>query len=208
MVQDASWATPIKQPTMCSHPSWQGYKPDYWMGSLDEQLLEGGDYLEAQILSNPISHEGNDEDGRRIIYRWVSVSYNYGLNMLRFSISMVPGHSFAIQRVPCFPSSNCIHYYYIWLSLILKEILRTEFIRTWFTFIYTTPLYKWGCLSHIQKVYIFVISLWRNLLLTHKEGDGCCKSSTCLEISFFCLTGPHFRSWRMHMWTMIQCNGC
>jgi len=123
MVQDALWATPIKQPTMCSRPSWQGYKPDYWMGSLDEQLLEGGDYLEAQILSNPISHEGNDEDGRRIIYRWVSVSYNYGLNMLRFSISMVPGHSFAIQWVPCFPSSNCIHYYYIWLSLILKEML-------------------------------------------------------------------------------------
>ncbi|CAK9197218.1 unnamed protein product [Sphagnum jensenii] len=39
------------------------------MGSLDEQLLEGGDYLEAQILSNPISHEGNEEDGGRIIYR-------------------------------------------------------------------------------------------------------------------------------------------
>jgi hypothetical protein len=67
------------------------------MGSLDEQLLEGSDYLEAQILSNPISHEGNEEDGGRIIYRWVSVSYNHGLNMLKFSISMVPGHSFAIQ---------------------------------------------------------------------------------------------------------------
>jgi hypothetical protein len=39
------------------------------MGSLDEQLLDGGDYLEAQILSNPISHEGNEEDGGRIIYR-------------------------------------------------------------------------------------------------------------------------------------------
>jgi hypothetical protein len=48
---------------------FEGYKPDYWMGSLDEQLLEGSDYLEAQILSNPISHEGNEEDGGRIIYR-------------------------------------------------------------------------------------------------------------------------------------------
>lgn len=40
------------------------------MGSIDDCMLEAGDYIEAQLLANPVAQEDKESDDRaRVIYR-------------------------------------------------------------------------------------------------------------------------------------------
>ncbi len=40
------------------------------MGPIDDCMLEAGDYIEAQLLANPVAHEDEESDDRaRVIYR-------------------------------------------------------------------------------------------------------------------------------------------